>query len=185
MLSNRIYQYQFIPPWVKRNIFIFHCTTIQPYQIPFFTENRRKLIHNTTIYSAIIMLSFLSNQYQFFFVQTSIENFIQSKSKSTFQGSRRRKAGTQRYIPRKNSIKTFNLSSPLLHFTAYAKNVMCPCLNWFIFLLQPKFGIGFQIHRVCTYLFRPIRLNLSQNSFINSPRQYITSIIICMCQIFL
>ena len=143
MLYDRIEQYESVTFGLEREILIFQRTAIQSYQMTGFTEHRSKLVHNTAIYTTIVMLGSLSDFSQFEFVDATVEHIVQSESISTLQCSRRRHTCTQRNIAGKCCIKSGYFTASFNNLAAHTEYITSPAGTGSVFLVQSKLYIIF------------------------------------------
>jgi hypothetical protein len=93
------------------------------------TQPGHELIHNPAFDTYELMFGRLADPHKFNFFHVKFIQFIQGKSDCSLQGSRRRQAGTDRYIPAENTIKTGNLFSPLDQLCGNSQQIIRPAFG--------------------------------------------------------
>ena len=76
VFNDRIQQNQFITDRMEREIFIFERTAIQADQTTFFSEYGGELVHNTAVYTTIVMFRRLADLSQFEFINVQGEQVV-------------------------------------------------------------------------------------------------------------
>jgi hypothetical protein len=74
---------------VEWEILKLHRTAVKTHEMTGLSENRGKLIHDTALHTAVVMLSALTDTSKLELIDTELEKLIKSKSESTLKSSRR------------------------------------------------------------------------------------------------
>jgi len=82
MLDHGVQKYQFITFGIEREIGILHRFGVETDQMSLLSEDGSELIHDTTFYPHIIMLSALSNTGKLKLIDTEIQQIVQGISVS-------------------------------------------------------------------------------------------------------
>ena len=89
VLYLRVYQAEFIALRLEWEVFKFAAVAIEAHQLTFLAENRSKLVHDTTVYTYILVLSSLACENEIPFRNLVVtKEVVQSKSKTAFKSSR-------------------------------------------------------------------------------------------------
>ena len=151
--------------------FVFEALAVQAKELTSLTEDRSELVHNPTLYTAVIVLGSLTDLRHIPLGEAEGEEVIKSESEGTFKCRRRRHPCAQRHIASEDRIKACNLTATLLDLTADTEDVACPRLLRCILFLEAKFSGFTEVKGEGTDTVGTIGADLSDHSLVNRTRE--------------
>ena len=85
MLYAGVYEYEFIALWVEREVFVFQSLAIETDKAALLSEDGSELVHDTAVYSDIVMFGSLADLGKLEFVDSVREEVVDGESDSAFE----------------------------------------------------------------------------------------------------
>ena len=153
---------------------------VEKHQTPLPSEAGGELIHYPAVDSAVVVLRRLADAGELEPVETVAHELVERKRETAFQSGRRRKTCPEGYIACKCGIETFNPSSPLEGFAAYAENISRPSLPRHVLFAEAELG-GFAVVKgPDPDPVRPVQSYPRGDTLVYGSRKDISSVIVGM-----
>ena len=178
VLDAGINQHQLVPLRIEGEVFVLQRLAVETDQATGLAEQGGELVHDATLDPAVVVFRGLADLGQLELVDTVVEQVVQGKSESAFQGCRRGEAGAQRDVTRENRAETMHLATALDHLPAHPEQIAGPALVGLVFLVQAKFAILVMMHRICLDLLRSVHHDFRHNTLIDGSREHIATIVV-------
>ena len=163
---------------VEGEVLKLHRAAVEPHKVAGLAVYGGKLVHNTAVHTAVVVLGRLADASQSEAVDTQLIEVVESKCKGALQGSRRTHTCTQGHVATEHGVETTNGVAPLLNLAAHAKEVASPLCGGFVLLVQTKFAALAEVQCIGLNFVGAIEADGSNNTFVNCAGEYEATIVV-------
>ena len=86
MLYAGIHEHELVALGIEGEILVLKSFAVEADEAAFLSEDRGELIHDTALYSAVVVLRALADLGEFELVDTVAEEFVQRECEGAFEG---------------------------------------------------------------------------------------------------
>ena len=150
-------------------LFVFEALAVEAKELTCLTEDRGELVHDPTLYTAVVVLRSLTDLSHVPLGETEGEEVIEGKGKGALQRCRRRHPCAKGHITSEDRIEACDLATTLLDLTADTEDVACPRLARRILFLETELCRFVQVKGEGADTIRTIGADLCDHSLVDGP----------------
>ena len=164
---------------MEREVLVLPGFAVKADKGAFLTEDGSKLVHNTTLHAAVIVLRALAylGQLEFLYLVV-VEQIVDGEGEGALQGSRRTEAGAKGNVSGEDGVEAFHLAAALDGFTAYAKHVAGPGFLGFVLFLEAELRHLVKVKGVNLHLVRSVGLDGGHDAEVDGPGEHVTTVVV-------